>query len=96
MAVPTDGTEMDSALENEVLVCLPALSAWLAAGDFDRVLMICDSPGSPSPTEQHVMNRLLDLGAETIEVLAPQDARDLSQSWRSGRRTNARLWEPAS
>lgn len=91
MVVAPDQLGMDAALENEKLVCLRALSDWLDVADFDRVLMICDAPAEPTRAEREALDALLSLGAETIEVLAALDARDLSQSWRSGRRTTAKL-----
>ncbi len=66
-------------------------TAWLPLDEFDRCLVIADAIGEPGAAGSACAHALLAAGAEEVELLAPGDARELAQSWRSGRRTGARV-----
>jgi hypothetical protein len=87
-----DAAALYSAFDQEQPALLPAgdLPAWFPLDDVHRVLLISAEPAL-APAERTLADAILARGGEAIEVLHPADARELPQSWFSGRRTGARL-----
>ncbi|HVA64967.1 MAG TPA: hypothetical protein VNF74_14675 [Terriglobales bacterium] len=69
----------------------PLLPPWLQLDDFHRLLLV--SPAATraalSPDESRLLDSLFAAGAEAVELLPAASARDLAQSWCSGRRAGA-------
>ena len=82
--------EMRCAWENGHIAVLGSI-AHVPIDEFDRCLVIGHGLADPSSPEQACARVLLAAGAEEVELLAPADARDLAQSWRSGRRTGSQI-----
>lgn len=87
-----DAAALYAAFDQEQLALLAGsdLPAWFPLDDVHRVLLISDEPALV-PTERALADTILARGGEAIEVLRPADARELPQSWFSGRRTATRL-----
>ena len=98
-----DAQQMNAAWEREqtpAVAWLPAeeavaeLPAWIAAqiaaGEFDRILMLAAGEAF-GPAETALARRLLAAGAEAVELLPIAGLGELSQSWISGRRAAACL-----
>lgn len=84
MTVAGDQRDFNSALEDGGLLCLPGmLPPWLAADDFQRILLLQSDPAGDAAW----LSRLFAAGAEEVELLPPEAVQDLCQSWNSGRRT---------
>ncbi len=66
-------------------------AAGLPLDEFERWLVIGDPRGD---AELACARSLLAAGAEAVELLPPGEARELAQSWRSGRRTASRILRP--
>ncbi len=84
---------------------------WLVLDEYHRVLVVCPEvgaengnfrlsewPGWIRVTEPHreLIAALLQGGAESVDLVHPDDALDLNQSWYSGRRVGVRLLGQAS
>jgi hypothetical protein len=84
---------------------------WLALEEYHRVLVVCPDagtengnfllsvwPGWSRLTQPHreLISALLERGAESVDLVHPDDALDLNQSWYSGRRVGVRLLGPNS
>lgn len=90
LACPQTMEDLDAAFEDERLICLAAnhrLPAWLRLEDFDRVIVITEAGGDSLAFAEELLRR----GAEQLELLSPGEARELRQSWHSGRRTGGRV-----
>lgn len=89
----------------------PRPPQWLALDEYHRVLLVCPEAGTENgnyllaewPGWTHVaeptralITALLQGGAESIDLVHPDDALDLNQSWYSGRRVGVRLLGQAS
>jgi hypothetical protein len=87
-----DAAALYAAFDQEQLALLAGsdLPAWFPLDDVHRVLLISDEPALV-PAERALADTILARGGEAIEVLRPADARELPQSWFSGRRTATRL-----
>ena len=87
-----DAAALYAAGDQEQLALLAGsdLPAWFPLDDVHRVLLISAEPALV-PAERALADTILARGGEAIEVLRPADARELPQSWFSGRRTGTRL-----
>lgn len=75
----------------EAAAAVPAwVAAQIAAGEFDRILMLAAGEAF-GPAETALARRLLAAGAEAVELLPIAGLGELSQSWISGRRAAACL-----
>ncbi|MGH9534749.1 MAG: hypothetical protein ACRD2E_07825 [Terriglobales bacterium] len=85
------GAPLSASPAEDQAAALPAwLAAQLAAGEFDRVLVLA-AGAAFSPTETALARSLLAAGAEAVELLPLSGLGELSQSWISGRRATASL-----
>ncbi len=92
--------ELAAAWEDERIALLategPGLPPWLPLEDFHRLLLIspASAPAALRPDERRLLDALFAAGAEAVELLPPAAARDLAQSWCSGRRAGALVLTP--
>lgn len=97
--------------ETVPVLTAPRPPQWLALDEYHRVLVVCPEaraengnfllsewPGWSRVTEPHqeLITALLEGGAESVDLVHPDDALDLNQSWYSGRRVGVRLLGRAS
>ena len=98
-----DAQQMNAAWEREqtpavafrpgedAAAAVPAwVAAQIAAGEFDRILMLAAGEAF-GPAETALARRLLAASAEAVELLPIAGLGELSQSWISGRRAAACL-----
>lgn len=92
--------------ETVPVLTAPCPPGWLPLEEYHRVLVVTpeagmengnfllsDWPGwgSVPPPLRELITALLQGGAESVDLVHPEDALDLNQSWYSGRRVGVRL-----
>jgi hypothetical protein len=83
-----DAAGMHTAWESGHIARVRAV-AGLPLDEFERCLVIGERVADPGAPERACARALLAGGAEEVELLTPGAARELAQSWRSGRRTGS-------
>ena len=97
--------------ETVPVLTAPRPPQWLALDEYHRVLVVCPEAGTENGNfllsewpgwsrvtgpHQALITALLQGGAESVDLVHPDEALDLNQSWYSGRRVGVRLLGAAS